>query len=327
MRFGPCFMGLRAKADEENFTLSWSQEEYGNKCRIKVHGNSLELHDFDNDSHRIVSTFRRVFIGSGPDLNIHQGVDLASIIPGFAAVPASERRYTLALFVSRAFKGSLPATTRIQLPDIVIGDRIITPPPLHLERHNTALAPRDDYVPNVGQKVAGSTLSNEFIGRIGGSLVIWHEENSLFRLAASFVGTPYSYDYDSFETKKDESQIFGNIYVEVLGDRSVRLTDAQIAWYVPGDKQDHLVPVSKSKWQLNMYTTVDLAERLDHLPDYSQSDTTFSDHRRDFVVVIPGYRPERFSIKLPLVTVNEHEWPLQPIMFEYKTGDVGVWTM
>ena len=322
MRSGLCFMGLRANADEENFTLSWTQEELGKKCRIKVHGKSLELKDLDTNRHRVVSTFRRVFVGVGPGLDINQVVDLVSMIPGFAAVPESEQRYTLSLFFARQFNGSLPDKTRIQLPDIAIGDRIITPPPLQLERHKNALKRRDDYVPNVGQKVTGSALLSEFAGGVSGSVVIWHEENSLLRLATSFVGTPDSH-YGNVR-KKDVSEILGRIYVEVLGDKPVRLTDGRVTWNVPDDKQDHLVPVGKSKWILEMYTTTNLSERLDHLPDYSQPNKTFSDSFRDFVVVIPGYQPKRFNVTLPHVTANEHEWPIQPIVFEYRTGGVGV---
>ena len=322
MRLGSCYMGLRAKADEENFILRWSQYEWGETCRFKVHGKSLEFHDLDTNSHRVINTFRRVFL-SGPDLDIHQEVDLASLIPGFAAVPSSERRYTLALFVERVFKGSLPDSTRIQLPDIVIGDRVITPPPLHLERHKKVMESRDDYVPNVGQKVADSTSLSEF-GEFNSSIVVWHEEDSLLRLAASFSGTPYS-EEDLLKKRKDESQIYGHIYVEVYGDRPVRLTEGQVAWHVPGDKQGHLVPVYKSKWRLKMYTTADISKTLDHLPDSWQGDTNIDE--RYFVVVIPGYRPKQFSITLPKVTANDHEWPLQPILFEYKVGGVGVWTM
>jgi hypothetical protein len=325
MRFGACFMELRAEADEKNFTLIWSQEELGDKCRIKVSGRSFELHDLDTDSRRVISTFRRVFLSFGPGLDIHQRVDLASLSPGFAAVPSSERRYTLALFVERVFKGSLPDSTRIQLPDIVIGDRVITLPPLHLERHNKVLESRDDYVPNVGQKVADSTSLSEF-GEFNSSTVVWHEEDSLLRLAASFSGTPYS-EEDLLKKRKDESEIFGHIYVEVIGDLSFRLTDEQVAWHVPGDTQDYHIPENHSKWYLKMYTTADISDRLGHLAHLSWPDTTFDDKRRKFVVVIPGYRPERFSITLPKVTANDHEWPLQPILFEYKSGGVGVWTM
>jgi hypothetical protein len=328
MRFGGCYMALRAKADDENFTLSWWQEEYGDDCRIKVHGNSLELHDLDTDNQSEVSIFRRVFLTSGPDLDIHQPVDLVSLIPGFAAVPAAERRYTLSLFVKRVFQGSLPNSARIQLPDIIIGDRVITPPPLQLKRRHEMLSWWDEYISDGDQNVAESTWLSEFGENVQGSEVIWYEEKSLVRLASDITGRPFAYsEEDPYKKIKDKSEVHGRIFIEVLGDQTIRLTDGQVSWHVPGDTQDHLIPVNHSKWKLKMYTTADLSERLNHFSDYSETDNSFEDSHRDFVVVIPGYKPQRFKVLLPRTTVNEHEWPLKPILFEYKPGGVGVWSM
>lgn len=321
MRSGSCFMRLRASADAENFTLSWTQEEPGNSCRIEVQGNSLEIVDPDTGRRRVVRSFRRVFTGSGPGLDINQAVDPASITSGFAAVPAAEQRYTLSLTLARRFNGPLPDTARIQLPDMAIGDRVITPPPLQLLRHRNALQQRDDYLPDVGQKVAESTILSDFSGGSSGPVVIWHEEDSLVRFAASFAGTPDSYDGNT--RNKDIPEISGRLYVEVPGDSPVRLMDERVAWLVPGDTQQVLVPVGRSSWRLEMYTTADLSERLDHLPDYWQPGKTFRDHLRDFVVVIPGYQPVRFSLTLPQVTASGHEWPVRPVEFEYRTGGVG----
>ena len=322
MRSGLCFMGLRAETDKENFTLSWTQEEPGERCQIKVHGNSLLFKDLATDHQWVVGTFRRVFVGFEPGLNIGQTVDIESMIPGFAAVPASERRYTLSIILSRQFTGPLPDTARIQLPDIATGERIITPPVLQLQRHRNELMHKDDYVPIDGRKLGKATLLSEFAGGSSDSVYIWHEENSLLRLAASFTGTPDS--HDGYVRKNNVSEIIGRVYIEVLGDQPVRLTDGQVAWNVAGDKQDHLVPVSNSRWILEMYTTTNLSERIDHLPDYWQPDKTYSDLLRDYVVVIPGYQPKRFSVMLPHVFANEHEWPIMPIVFEYRHGSVGI---
>jgi hypothetical protein len=81
--------------------------------------------------------------------------------------------------------------------------------------------------------------------------------------------------------------------------------------------------VSRSKWALEMYTTADISERLEHFVDYWQENKIFQDDNRESVIVIPGYQPKRLRVTLPQVDVNGHQWPIQPINFEYKPGGVG----
>ena len=118
-------MGLRASADEENFALSWTQEEPGGRCRIGIHGNRLVLKDLDSSHQQVVGTFRRVFAGSGPGLEISRKVELGSLIAGFSAVPQFQRCYTLSITLFRQFRGPLPDTVAIQLPDIEVGDCVV----------------------------------------------------------------------------------------------------------------------------------------------------------------------------------------------------------
>ena len=322
MRSQGCFMGLRANADEENFVLSWSQQESGkaNKCRIHVNSGPVVLEDLDNGSQRAISIFRRVFRAFGPGLDLDQEVNLGSLIQGFAAVPASERRYTLSIFLKRNFKGSLPEASRIQLPEISIAGRAIKIPPLNLKRHADVLSHTDDYLPDTGRRVQDATLLAEF-GESSGPLVIWHEEASMVRFGATFRGASDSYEGNV--RNKDVSEIWGRIYIEILGDEPIHLGKAGVNWYVPGDNTQIFIPVSRSKWALEMYTTADISERLEHFVDYWQENKIFQDDNRESVIVIPGYQPKRLRVTLPQVDVNGHQWPIQPINFEYKPGGVG----
>lgn len=321
IRSGSCYMGLRAIADEGSFVLSWAHEELS--CKINVHGKSIEFEDLDSNRHWDVSIFRRVFRTVPPRFDINQAVDLAAIIPGFAATPESEQKYTLSIYLSRKFQGPLPDSTRIQLPNIVIGDQTIEIPVLQLYRHNELLSPKDSYLPDRGQKVAESTLRSEFGEFLPKSVVVWHEKDSLLRLAASFAGTPDSFDYDTYAKIKGVSEIFGTIYVEVLAGEPVRLTDERVSLRVPDDKQDHFVPVYNSRWIMQMYTTTDISERLEQLSDYWHYEDVFDDSNRNFVIVIPDYQPNKLSVVLPPVTANGVEWPVQPIVFERRLGGVG----
>jgi hypothetical protein len=317
-----CFLGLRANADEESFTFSWSQQEPGkaNKCRIHVASQPLVLEDLDSGSRKDISTFRRVFRGTGPALDLDRTVNLDSVIPGFAAVLASSRRYTLSILLKRKFEGSLPAVSRIQLPKISIAGRVVKPPALNLNRHANLLSPKDDYLPEAGLRVKDTALLAEFGGAFG-PLVIWHEEASLVRLGATFWGTPDSYDGNV--RNKNVSQILGRIYIEILGGEPIHLEEGRVSWYAPGDNTQQFIPVSRSKWALEMYTTANISERLEHFADYWQQNKIFKDGTREFVIVIPGYQPKRFRVTLPHVDVNGHEWSIQPIIFEFKSGGVG----
>ena len=317
-----CFMGLRANADEENFTFSWSQQELGeaNKCRIHVDSQPVVLEDLDTGSRRDISTFRRVFRGFGPALDLDRLVNLDSVIAGFAAVPISERRYTLSISLERKFEGSLPETCRIQLPDISLAGRVMKLPPLRLNRHPNLSSSRDDYLPDTGRKVQDATALAEFGGPLG-PLVIWHAEASKLRLGSAFWGTPDSYDGNV--RNKNVSEIWGRIFVEILGDEPIHLEKGGVTWYVPGDSVQQFIPVSHSKWALEMYTTANISEHLAHFTDYWQQNKIFKDATREFVVVIPGYQPKQFRVTLPPVDVNGHAWPIRPIDFEYKSGGVG----
>ncbi len=115
----------------------------------------------------------------------------------------------------------------------------------------------------------------------------------------------------------------GRIYVEVFSDEAIRLTDGRVAWNVPDDKQDELVHMDNSKWELRMYTTADLSERLDHCSDYRKPNKTFNDWSATFLMVIPNYQPKRLRLTLPPTNVNGIYWPVRQIDFEYKSGGVG----
>ncbi len=114
-----CYMEISAKVEEENYILEWNLYSWRNVCRFKFHPQPLILEDLDTDSNWKFDIFYRALL-FGPGLDIKQTVDLVSLLPGFATVQSSERRYALSILLERRLNGPLPETTRIQLPDILL---------------------------------------------------------------------------------------------------------------------------------------------------------------------------------------------------------------
>lgn len=325
-----CTMDLQAYEDGGSFTLLWSQKEFtfhGKRlCQIHVHDGPVVIEDLDAGKRLDISIFQRQIL-LGLVLDIKQAVDLVAMLPDFAAVPVSERQYTLSLDLKRKFNGFLPDEVQIQVPDIQLGDRHIQLPPLRLKRYERSgegwwYAPAT--TKNVQDtKPAGKAFGSPFQTLVYKPADIWYEEKSVVRIRVVFRGRPFT--WNGSERNDDESQIFGEIFIEVFGDEPVRLINDQVAWHVSGDKSDKLVVVDKYDWRLRRYTTTSLSERLDHLiPDYTNTIGPFTDYWREFLVVIPGFHPNRFRVTLPRVDVNGHEWPIQPIEFKYKSGAVGL---
>ena len=127
-----CFDGFFCGEDLIiSLTLSEPESRGKKRCRIKVEGKSLTISDLDTEDQLTIGLFRRVHLGAAIDIN--QTIDLASLIPGFAAASASERQYRISFQTLREFHGPLPESISIQLPDFFVGDRLIKSPPLELK--------------------------------------------------------------------------------------------------------------------------------------------------------------------------------------------------
>jgi hypothetical protein len=320
MRSGTCFMGFRADFDGKDFSLSWSQEDSEVKgkarCRINVHEGPVVVRNLDTGERSEIKVFRRSLL-FGPGFDIRQPVDLVAQIPGFAAVPKVERRYALMLKVERKTKGALPDRVELQLPAIALGGRRVEVPRLRLTRYERS-GEGWWYAPVSGARQTGP--AGRSLG--GGGQVFkpadrWFEEPSLLRISAVFRGNPFVWNPD-FTKNKGISEVYGEIYVEVLGDEPVRLTADRVGWRFSGEAADDFLPVPKSEWTLRRYTTTDLAERIDHLQAFGLPGKRYDDSRRDFRIVVPDFHPRRLTVTLPPVDASGHPWPIQPIEFEYK---------
>ena len=320
MRSGSCFMEFRADFDGKDFSLSWAQEDSQVKgkpqCRINVQKGPVVVRNLDTGERSDIKVFQRSLL-FGPGFDIRQPVDLAAQIPGFAAVPKPKRRYALELKVERKIRGALPDKVEIQLPAIALAGRRIEVPRLRLTRYERS-GEGWWYAPVSGARQtepAGRSLGEG--QQVFKPADTWFEEPSRLRVSAVFRGNPFIWDPD-FTKNKGMSEVYGEIYVEVLGDEPVRLTADRVGWRFSGEAADEFLPVPKSRWRLRRYTTADLAERLDHLQDFSSPGKPYDDSRRDFRVVMPDFHPRRLTVTLPEVDASGHPWPIQPITFEYK---------
>lgn len=154
---------------------------------------------------------------------------------------------------------------------------------------------------------------------------IWYEEPSFVRLSAAFRGDPYGWNPD-YTKNEDKSSISGEVYFDIFGGTPILLTDDQVSWNIPGDKEEQPLPIRNSRWMLKKYTTMNFSEILDYLPVYWGQEKNYDDKNRTFLVEIPNARPKRFRVTLPPMDINGKAWSMQPIDFEYHAVGVGVWT-
>ena len=333
LRESTCFMGIKAIEKSGDLVISWTHEEVGGKarkCEIYPSSEPIYLEDMNTGSRRIINVFQRVFPDSGPGLSLTKDVNLGGLISGFAAVPEEERRYTLSFGVRRVFKGSLPKDSYIQLPDIWVGKHHLRVPPLQLKKYDRS---GDGwwYVPVNIKAIHKTRPTGSSFG--GSSLVYkeadtWYEESSLVRLASSFRGDPFTYSGDwSFTKNKNESEIYGEIFIEVLGDKFVHMNERHVVWTTHNDTSPQAINFNKSKWQLRKFTTSYLSERLDHLQDYRKEDEKYNDCLRKFVVEIPDFNPRRLKVSLPTVRFkvlmqgenpDGYNWKVLPIEFKRR---------
>jgi len=353
---GECFLELAAMADEANFQLLWTQEKFGRnritgqqRCEeLQIGSDPVVIDDLDSGQRMSIRRFNRRFFVSPPLLNakLSETVDLAALIPGFAAVPAEERWYTLSISFKREFEGKLPERVTIQLSPILVAGRSINLPPLVLQRKDVPSTNIRAYVPLSYKEIPYTTAFKEFgeppgaasfRGAFGmmfsSGVYVWHEQEEL-RLAAGFMGRDdkLHIEFDKEFGGTGKPFISGEIYVEVLSGSAIRLQDNHVLWQqTPGDVTP-VVIVPRARWGLSMYPTTDYAELPKHFlatvtnprhPDYGNS-FQYDDWLRQFVFSIPNYQPKRIRVTLPPITANGKLWPIEPIEFHYKSGGVGL---
>jgi len=342
-----CFLQFAATADEANFLLSWIVEKTtrtGQRCDLQISEEPLLIEDLESGQRMTIRTFRRMFSPISPvlDVDVTDAVDMAAPFPGFAEVPAAERRYTLALHLRREFTGRLPEQVTIQLPALQVGGRSIQPPPLVLQRRDVPSSSIRAYLPTTYKEIPRTVALREFgimpgaassrgpLGMVvSPGVYVWHAHEGLITLAAGFMGR----DDDKWSDDDKRSGgtgnpfIDGDIYVHILSGDRVRLQDGQVFWQqTPGDEVPVVVHFEPSRWLLTQYTTASYAA----LPErrfgasYVRPMKPYEDTTAQFLVSIPHFQPKRIRVTLPPVTVDGREWPIMPIEFEYRAGGVGL---
>lgn len=317
LKLGPCFMMVWADVVDGDFRLSWVQEDHpGGQCQIHGKDEPLIVEDLTHHKRMDITTFTRVLLVN-VGFDISKKVDLQALIRGFASIPVSQQRYTLSLHFRREFNHALLNSSDIQLPDIFIGDRRVQLPVLRLKRYKRS---GDGwwYVPVSDENISGIRgIGPSLFG--GGSRSfkpadVWHEVDSVARFGAVFRGVPYTYN-DDWTHNEDHSEIYGQIFVEVFGGKTIHYQGEGAFWSAPGDEIPKPVSVEKSKWELKRYTTNSISDRLDHLQDYFKN-RHFVDRARKFWFEIPDYQPKHIKITLPQVEGSGHPWPILPIEFK-----------
>lgn len=336
-----CRFTLWADADEANLVLSWRVDGLPHRapCMVSMASNApLLIQDLDTGREISIQRMRWIdFTGlDAPHLDVRQEVDLGSLIPGFGAVPPSERRYTVSLGFLREFDGPLPERVTIQMPELVVGGRSFRPPELTLERGEQFSGNRHEYVPVSRTRLLPSVALTEFAGHAGagssgsGSFrmafagtYVWHDEPNVLHLASTFGGYPHVWT-ENWKKDTTKSTVYGDIHVEVMSGERLRLAADTVTWHqTPGAGEPLTVPAGN--WKLTMYTPATLGDSFDRFLDWKGKPWNPTDLMlRRVLAVAPDFLPKRFRVTLPPVIVGGEERHLGPIEFEYKRDGVGL---
>lgn len=318
---GYCDMSLKAFAANDGLTLLWSVNELGNPpiCHINIHDEPIVIENMDNgrrDERRILE--RAFYVG--PALDVRQEVNLAKQIPGFAGVPETARKYALSFETERIFDGKLPDLVTIRLPDIALGKRRLHLPAIHLQRYERSgkgwwYALRSERKPKP-TRFAGKSLGGGYLAYKPADVL--YEEGSLLKVSLVFRGEPFVWNRSFTKRNNGKSRIDGEIFVEVMNGKPIRLVGDRVAWRIPLDEKSALIPIKYSKWQIKRFTTVNLNEHLDALLEYGSSNEKYDSWDRFFRIAFPGYQPKHFKVKLPRMDLNGQPWRILPIEFRYK---------
>lgn len=334
MRKNGCFIRIKAYPQKPDLNISLSLEDENRKgftpSKIHMADAPLTITDLDTgETHQIHIVQRDFPFLSGQGVDIHKTVDPTRLFPGFDEVPAAQRHYALALEIKRIFKGSLPTTSTIQLPDIQLGNQNIPMPPLIIKRYKRSGSGWWYAVANNNRPIKPTEPAGQALG--GGTQVlkpadVWYTSPKI-EMSAVFRGYPYTYD-EHFDKNDKESEIFGTVYFRIKGSEPIRLTQPDVLWSIPGETQGKRIPSRSGVFKLRRFTTTKLSGRLIGFPRYIGPDKTIieQDDSRRFLITVPNFHPKQFRLTLPPVTVNGEPWPILPITFTYHGGSVGLAT-
>ncbi len=209
-----CILRFNAGMKDETLEFYLYQTDFSD-CQVRIRDGAFVFEDLDTGSRREIDTFERTFNNYWvPSLAVDRAVELSSMIPGFAAVPASEQRYILSLVLKREFKSALPQEAIVQIPDFQLGERQYQLPPFRLVRYERS-GTGWWYVPASIQEPVPTKPAGKMLG--GGYAVIkppdtLYEEKSTIRVSTSFRGW-----------KRDGvSSLNGIVYFEIFGDKTVQ---------------------------------------------------------------------------------------------------------
>lgn len=307
-----CYMSFIANREEGGLIISWSQTEGGieAQCRIHVHKGSLEIDDLDTGEHFEINVLERTFSPFGARLNLDQPVDLAEILPGYAVIDPSKRKYTTSLHFMWTFNdGSLPKETQFKVPDILLGDRTIQLQSIKLIRYKKS-GGGWWYTPVTNTAVKETKPAGKAFGSLFQTMVfkpadVIYEDEGTVRLSVASRGVSFV----NKKGKKDYTQpwVSMDLFIEVLSGEPIQIENDQI------DTPENI------SLSLKQYTTNDFSERLDHSspPTFSEYYSLHGDSVRTYIAVIPGYHPKRFRVSMPRIDADGQEWLIEPFSFEY----------
>lgn len=318
-----CFMTLRIKPDGNNLIMVWNAGSPINVCQIDIDQSPVIIEDLDDIKTIKNSIFYRIFPIHSLVFNVDQKVDLVSLLPGFASVPKSDRRYTLSLELHRKIDGPPPETTLIQLSQISIGSKVIKLEPLEFRLGKGLFSGgkgyKNHYLLTTGKEVPEDSVLRKNAYHLYDNVQVWQEVDSKARFSAKLFA---QWGHDK-EKDKDVSNLWCKIFIEILGDEIVQFMKPQFTWQLPPEKEEERITQDLLNWELQMYTTTYLTEKFDHFPSDSQQNKYF-EKDRTLLMVIPNFQPKRIRVTLPPIKANGQGWPLRPIDFVYTKGGVGL---
>ena len=132
-KFKGCYISFDAKSKDDGFEFSLRQKYLGPVCTYNFDQGPIVIEAAGSDTRYEIDVFHRI---KPAVLSIDEEVDLASISPGFIAVPEHLRQYALSFAVQQQFaQTSLPETFDIRIPEILHRDQNIVPPLFRFKRY------------------------------------------------------------------------------------------------------------------------------------------------------------------------------------------------
>lgn len=317
-----CYMQLQASPVDQDFILGWHFERYGKNneaCHFAIGHEALTIEDLKTGSISKPESIHRIFLAPGsikPKMDFMSG--MAPYSADFSKIPAELQTYTVSIPLQLDVVEKIPASVRIRLPDILIGDQRMSIPILTLKKVETggniqAYVPvsalpltNADAIVSFGMNSSWSRTSGSMAMFFAGA-TLWHEERGVFRIASSFNGRD-----DVKTSTMIKPHIRGEILIQVMSGKGVQLSASQASWMTEDGKETRQ-DLNKNNFGLAAYKT-----SLSDVSIFEEKD--FGPH---FIGLLSNTRPERARIKLPTIEVNGKIRPIKPIDFEYKPGGIG----